>query len=175
MGTGTPGGGRGRLRFVNDRDVARTLAAARAGFGVVFLAAPALATRRWLGPPSSLGSVKVFTRAIGARDLTLSSACCGRSSPANRPARGFGLARRSTPSTPWPPLPPSASSPRRFASPSWRWASAAQSPAFAWPTPSTDGTRQSSGRSPGRGCSASSPVSVPSCDALGYSTGRSCS
>ena len=56
---------------MNDRDVARTLAAARAGFGVVFLAAPALATRRWLGPPSSLGSVKVFTRAIGARDLSL--------------------------------------------------------------------------------------------------------
>jgi hypothetical protein len=56
---------------VNDRDVARTIGVARAGFGVVFLAAPALATRGWLGPPSSLGPVKMFTRAIGARDLAL--------------------------------------------------------------------------------------------------------
>ena len=56
---------------MNDRDVAWALAAARASFGVAFLSAPALTTRRWLGPPSSVEPVKVFTRAIGARDLAL--------------------------------------------------------------------------------------------------------
>ena len=56
---------------MTDRDVARGIGAARAAFGVVFLAAPALATRKWLGPTAGAGSVKVFIRAVGARDLVL--------------------------------------------------------------------------------------------------------
>ena len=51
--------------------MARGIGFARAAFGVVFLAAPALATRRWLGPAADEGPAKVFIRAVGARDLVL--------------------------------------------------------------------------------------------------------
>ena len=56
---------------MDDRDIARAIAVSRIGFGVGFLAAPALTARAWLGPASSQGRVKVSTRAVGARDLVL--------------------------------------------------------------------------------------------------------
>ena len=56
---------------MNDRDLARGLAAGRAGVGVALMLAPSAAARGWLGPSSSLGPVKVLIRAFGARDLAL--------------------------------------------------------------------------------------------------------
>ena len=43
----------------------------RMAFGVAFLLAPGLAARGWVGDDATRPSVKVITRALGARDLAI--------------------------------------------------------------------------------------------------------
>jgi hypothetical protein len=47
------------------------MAAGRIAVGVALTVAPGTAGRRWIGPSATDPSVKVMTRAMGARDLAL--------------------------------------------------------------------------------------------------------
>jgi hypothetical protein len=56
---------------VQARDLALSQARGRIAFGAAFLLAPGLTGRLWIGPVATRRAVKVFTRALGARDVAL--------------------------------------------------------------------------------------------------------
>lgn len=55
------------------RKLAIALAVNRVGFGVGYLAAPGRVGSGWIGKPATDERTKVFTRALGARDLALAA------------------------------------------------------------------------------------------------------
>jgi hypothetical protein len=59
------------MRGMEPRDIAIAQARGRMAFGVAFLLAPGIAARGWVGDDAMRPSVKVITRALGARDLAL--------------------------------------------------------------------------------------------------------
>ncbi len=56
---------------MDERQLARTLAAVRVVIGAVLLAAPGAAGRRWIGDVADDPRVKLAIRGLGARDLAL--------------------------------------------------------------------------------------------------------
>ena len=56
---------------MNDRDMARALAAGRIGFGVALLLAPGPVARSWIGDAGRLAPVQALARGFGARDVAL--------------------------------------------------------------------------------------------------------
>jgi hypothetical protein len=56
---------------MDPRDIAIAQARGRMAFGVAFLLAPGVAARGWVGDDATRRSVKVITRALGARDLAM--------------------------------------------------------------------------------------------------------
>jgi hypothetical protein len=59
------------MRAMKAQDAAVTLARGRIAFGAMFLLAPGLAGRLWIGDDARRPAVKVLTRALGGRDLAI--------------------------------------------------------------------------------------------------------
>lgn len=59
------------------RALATALAVNRVAFGVGYLAAPERTGRKWIGRAAANDAAKVFTRALGARDLALGLGALG--------------------------------------------------------------------------------------------------
>ncbi len=66
-----PSVGRGNPSRVIVRLLVRALALNRVVFGIAYLVAPARTGRGWIGKAAEKEATRVFTRALGARDLAL--------------------------------------------------------------------------------------------------------
>ena len=56
---------------MDPRDLARSQARGRVAIGTALVLAPGLAGRMWIGDDAARRAVKVFTRALGVRDLAI--------------------------------------------------------------------------------------------------------
>ena len=56
---------------MDPRDLARSQARGRVAIGAALVLAPGLAGRMWIGEDAARRAVKVFTRALGVRDLAI--------------------------------------------------------------------------------------------------------